>query len=131
MLTLAASPAATADPQAGIEELISLITGFELDVDSEFVLIGRNRVGFLRIIEFLQNVLGTRTPAVGLDGDERGRIVVGLKKVIGLQSGGEIFHHQLRILSTRLVGQQTVHDGERSDLQSQCPCPIGRPIVLR
>lgn len=80
------SAAATANPAAGIEEGISLVTGLQLHRDTELVLRWRRGVGNGRILQLLQNVLGTGAPTKRVDGDVGWWFVLGLEKILSIDT---------------------------------------------
>ena len=75
-LTLSSSPAATAYPHAGIQEGIPLVSRLKLNVQSEFVGVGIDRICLHRIFKFLKYRLLTCTPATLVDSNEGRWIVV-------------------------------------------------------
>ncbi len=99
---LSAPTTAAANPLAGVEEGVALIAGLELDVDAELVLVGRGGVGDGWIGELFEDFLRAGAPADGLDGNVGGRFVLGLKEIVGIYAGCEVFEDELGVLAARL-----------------------------
>lgn len=93
-------PTPAADPHTRIEERVSFVTGFQLDVDAEFIRGGRGGVRHVGVGEFLEGFLGSRAPAERADGDVGGWVVGGLEEVRCVDACGEVFEHELVVLSS-------------------------------
>jgi hypothetical protein len=69
---------------------------------SEFVRVGADLVGRHGIVELLEYVFRTRSPARRLDTYEGWRFISRLEQVIGGDACRKVFDNELRVLSTRL-----------------------------
>ena len=101
--TFSPSPAPTANPQRGVDELIPLVARLERDGQAELVGVGVHGIGHVGVGELLEHVLGAGAPADGLDGDEGGRFVGRLEEVVGFDVRGEVFDDELGVLTAGLV----------------------------
>jgi hypothetical protein len=100
---LGASAAAAADPAASVEEGIALVTRLELDVNAELVCCGWRSVGYSGILQFLKHFLRAGAPTHRANGDVRRRLILGLKKIFGINACCEVFDDDLIVLATRLI----------------------------
>jgi hypothetical protein len=76
---LGSTSTSTADPHAGVEECISLITSFEFNGDAEFVQIRGSGISLGRISQLLKDISRASAPAKRLDGDVCRRVILGLQ----------------------------------------------------
>lgn len=84
-----------------------------MHIDPKRVCLRINVVNLRRVFQLLQDVPRTHTPSVHFDGDEGGWVVVGLKKVVGVNVGGQVGCNQLRILAAGLAAVSAASGADR------------------
>ena len=129
-----APAATTANPHQGVQECVALVTSFHGEIDTILVRVGVDCVRDARIVDLVQNVLGTREPPIGLHDYESRWVICGLKHVACAKTGGRFLRHDLRILSSGLkpgqyIALRTIE--EFSNIPTRYPCPICPPIGHR
>lgn len=125
---------------------IPRIARLHADVGAEAVGLRIDLVRLGRVLQLLQDVAGAHAPAVVLDDDVGGRVVVRLQAVFGLDVGGEIGGGEVGVLAAGLdVTIQSLEAGKDdlgfwiggkmlcmwmcNDLPQQSPCPIAHSNV--
>ena len=85
--TFRTSPQTASNPHASVQMQVSWITRLHGDVHAEGVRLGVHFIGFGRALELLQHVAWANAPAVVLDCDVSGWVVVGLEEVFAVDVG--------------------------------------------
>ncbi len=101
-LTFGAPTDATGHPHPRVEMQISGVSRLHVHVQTERIRLGVHVIRLGGILELLQYLPRPDAPAVRLDGDEGGGMIVGLQQVVGVDVGGQIGSDELRVLATRL-----------------------------
>ena len=83
---------------------IPRIARLHADVHAEGIRLGIDLVGLGGVLEPLEHVAGANAPAVVLDRDVGGGVVVGLQEVAAVEVGGEVGGDELGVLTARLGG---------------------------
>lgn len=109
-LTLGTPLDPTPNPHARVQMQISRIPRLHTDVGAETIGLRIDLVGLGGVLEFLEDVAGTDAPAVVLDDDVGGRVVVGLEAVFGFDVGGEIRGGEVGVLTAGLDRQNNCQD---------------------
>ena len=104
MLTLSAPAHSAPNPHPGVQVQVPSISRLHVHIQPERVGLGVDFVRLGRILELFQNLPWTDSPAFCPNGDECGRVVVGLKEVVAVEVGGEIGGDELGVLAARLDG---------------------------
>lgn len=81
---------------------VSRIPGLHADVGAEAVGLRIDLVRLGRVLELLEDVAGPDAPAVVLDDDVGGRVVVRLQAVFGFDVGGEVRGGEVGVLAAGL-----------------------------
>ena len=101
-LTFSTPLNATPDPHARVQMQIPRIARLHADVGAEAVGLRIDLVRLGRVLELLEDVAGAHAPAVVLDDDVGGRVVVGLEAVFGFDVGGEVGGGEVGVLTAGL-----------------------------
>ena len=113
-LTLGTPLNPTPDPHPRVQVQIPRIPRLHADVGAEAVGLRIDLVRLGRVLQLLQDVARTHAPAVVLDDDVGGWVVVGLQAVFGFDVGGEVGGGEVGVLTagldatTQLLGKKTV-----------------------
>lgn len=100
--TFLTAAATASNPHEGVEEGEPFVTCLHGKVDAVFIASGVYTVSLTLIIDFLENVLGTSKPALGLNHDESGRVFGSLKQVVRTEVSSLVLRHDLSVLATGL-----------------------------
>lgn len=90
-LTFCTPPTTTSNPHSRINPPIPLIPRIHINRQPKLIRIRIHTIRLRRISQLLQNVPGSRAPALRLDADEGGGFVGGLEEVGGFEFGCEVF----------------------------------------
>lgn len=104
LLTFRSPPQPTPNPHSRVQMQVPRVTRLHGDVHPERVRLGVDFIGFSRVLKLLEDFARANAPAVVLDCDVSGWVVVGLEEVFAVDVSGKVGSDELRVLATRLEG---------------------------